>query len=286
MTTVVEGDLCDVCVPYDGLTENAVEIASKDEEGTPECTNEIYDTLQKIVHLWKREKISESYMALQVDNEPLQLIPYTKTESWFGRAWQQLQVLWRFTFGGWKLTPDRVKVLKETYADLDSLGAKTAEKVEQHAHCAFCQKKVIDSQLVLDGKRVQVLYNYAPIGLGGERLHFLIVSKRHCPTFHQLTKEEYQEAMELAQFVRERIQSHFKEEGKPIQKAYAYHKTGADAGQSVPHWHMHLVMTQNGAQEWLGKLTVLRNILIGSFKLSADALEHQRRKYTALLAGE
>ena len=55
------------------------------------------------------------------------------------RAWQQLQVLWRFTFEGWKLMPDRVKVLKETYSDLDSLGAKTTAKVEQHANCAFCR---------------------------------------------------------------------------------------------------------------------------------------------------
>ena len=268
----------DISFSNDGLTYSAVNVRGHGFEN--------FDTMQQLVQLWNKKGIAESYMALQVDNEPLQMVPYTKTESWFGRAWQQLQVLWCFTFGGWKLTPDRVKTLKETYSDLDSLGAKTTAKVEQHANCAFCQSKVIDSQLVLDGKRVQVLYNYAPIGLGGERLHFLIVAKRHCPAFHQLTKEEYQEALELTQFVQERIQSHFKEEGKPIQKVYAYHKTGADAGQSVPHWHMHLVMTQNGAQEWLSKLTVLRNILIGSFRLSAEALESQRRKYTTLLAGE
>lgn len=268
----------EISFPKDGLTYSAVNVRGHGFEN--------YDTLQKLVQLWNERGIAKSYMALQVDNEPLQMVPYTKTESWFGRAWQQLQVLWRFTFGGWKLTPDRVKTLKETYSDLDFLGAQTTAKVEQHANCAFCQSKVIDSQLVLDGKRMQVLYNYAPIGLGGERLHFLIVAKRHCPAFHQLTKEEYQEAMELSQFVQERLQGYFKEEGKPIQKVYAYHKTGADAGQSVPHWHMHLVMTQNGAQECLGKLTVLRNILIGSFKLSAEALGNQKRKYTTLLAGE
>ena len=114
----------------------------------------------------------------------------------------------------------------------------------------------------------------------------MIVSKRHCFAFHLLTEEEYREAMELTQRLQERVQNHFKGEGRPIQKVYAYHKTGEDAGQSVPHWHMHVVMTQNGAQEWLGKLTVLRNILIGSFRLSAETLENQRRKYTALLAGE
>lgn len=264
--------------PSNGLTQCAVNI--------PEHGIENFDTFKKLVQLWYKKGIAESYMVLQVNKGPLQAIPYTKTESWLGRVWQQLQVLCRFTFGGLGLSPDRIKYLEDAYSDLGPLNDESVTKIEEHAHCAFCERKVIDSQIVLNGNRVQVLYNYAPIGLGGERLHFLIVAKRHCPKFHQLTEEEYSEAMKLTQFVQEKVREHFNSEGNPIQKVYVYHKTGEDAGQSVPHWHMHLIMTQNGAQEWLGKLTVLRNILIGSFRLSAEALKNQKRKYTALLAGE
>ena len=45
---------------------------------------------------------------------------------------------------------------------------------------------------------------------------------------------------------------------------YLFHKTGIDAGQTVPHWHMHLIVTANKTQGFFGKLTVLKNMLFGS----------------------
>lgn len=254
--------------PEDALTEYAIELP-----------NASYETMQKVVSYWDIKGISESYMAIQTNDGPIQIAPYYKAHNVFQRMWQQLSVLMRFIFGGYKLTPERVEQLREVYKDFP-LG-RTAKKVEGCAQCAFCNQKVIDSQLVLDGERVQVLYNYAPIGMGGERLHFLVVAKRHCPRFDQLTKEEYEEAEKLTHFVQKRIQEHFEE--TPIRNTYVYHKTGQDSGQSVPHWHVHIVMTQNGAQEWWARLTVLRNILFGSFKLSPEELEKQRQKYYTIL---
>ncbi|MCB1109731.1 MAG: HIT family protein [Chlamydiia bacterium] len=253
----------EISFPKSGLTEYAVEVDATD-----------YNTMQKVVALWQQTGLSESYMMLQIDRNRVQMVPYTKTTSLVGRLWQQLQVLYRFTFGGWKLTSERVQQLKDYYSQIAN--QEVTEKVKVCARCAFCAPRVIDSQLVFEGKYVQILYNYAPIGLGGERLHFLIVTKRHCPTFSLLTQEEYEEANQLSLFLQEKVET-------PVRKMFSYHKTGEDAGQSVPHWHLHVVMTENAAQEWWGKLTVLRNILFGSFQLSAEMLEKQRQKYYTLL---
>ena len=50
------------------------------------------------------------------------------------------------------------------------------------------------------------------------------------------------------------------------------HKTGIDAGQSVKHWHLHVIFSTNTAQNFWGRITVIRNILFGSSPMKRDEL--------------
>jgi diadenosine tetraphosphate (Ap4A) HIT family hydrolase len=99
-----------------------------------------------------------------------------------------------------------------------------------------------------------VLTNYAPIVLGSS-LHFLIVPKEHRTGFFDLEESEYVEAMKFS----EKLIAYYSRNG--LRTAYLFDKTGAEAGQTVPHWHQHVVFTATKTQEILGKLRVFKNLL-------------------------
>jgi len=63
----------------------------------------------------------------------------------------------------------------------------------------------------------------------------------------------------------------YKENG--CHTAYLFDKAGAEAGQSVPHWHEHLIFTATKTQELFGKLIILKNMLIGSSPLPEKELQ-------------
>jgi diadenosine tetraphosphate (Ap4A) HIT family hydrolase len=131
----------------------------------------------------------------------------------------------------------------------------------------FCNPEIIQKQLVFEGSEVNVLYNYAPIGLGQEKLHFLIVPKIHRVGFSELSQTEYLEAMELSQ----KLINFYQKRNHPI--VYVFHKTGVEAGQTVPHWHQHIVFAETGAQEFFSKMAVLKNMMIGASPLSSEELK-------------
>jgi len=264
MTTLVEGSDCTISLPESGLSEYAVYFDSKSSEITKPYVDELYDGLQKIVDLWKEKNIATSYLVLGTEKwgkAAIQAAPFNEAKSWVYRAFQQLQVLYRFVFGDYLPTEDRAALFRRTYRDL-TLEKTNVEvsKIGRVSKCVFCENRVLDSQRVFEGKQVEVLYNYAPLGLGGERIHFLIVPKRHCKEFTELNKEEHKEAYLIANYVSEKLKLHYEKEGSKIQNVYTYHKSGLDAGQSGFHFHLHLVMTQNRADEFFGKLAVVRNI--------------------------
>ena len=54
--------------------------------------------------------------------------------------------------------------------------------------------------------------------------------------------------------------------------AYQYHKTGKLAGQTVAHWHEHLVFVLPSYDLW-GKLTVFFRMIVPPTPLSKEELE-------------
>jgi diadenosine tetraphosphate (Ap4A) HIT family hydrolase len=232
-----------------------------------------YLFMQRIAKCWKSSHLTDQHLVYgKIDEKPFnwEIIPYQKCHNFLGRAVQQLQVLWRTVFGGIKVSEEsgtsqarRYQVLLERTPEIPEPSA-----VLGSSNDSFCNDGTIDRQWVITGKKVNVLFNYAPIGFGGERLHFLVVPKMHRETFSEVTQEEYCESLALTT----KLIDHFSETRQNVKNAYLMHKTGIDAGQSVKHWHLHVIFSTNTAQNFWGRITVIRNILFGSSPLKRDEL--------------
>jgi len=242
--------------PQYGLVAGSQQIKHKTKEQLNSWTQ-----TDHVASLKKMKQLAQesSYMLISKPNSGRfnwEYVPYAPCSTPVGRIIQQLQVVWRLAFGG---------VATHTCA----LPAPAKPAPAHAPNDAFCTKSTIEKQWVITGKKVNVLFNYAPIGLGGkEKLHFLIVPKAHRARFTDVTQAEYSESMQLAT----KLVAHITKT-RSCSHAYLFHKTGQDAGQSVPHWHMHLIFAQTPMQDFFGKLQVVKNILLsGSSPMKSEQL--------------
>jgi diadenosine tetraphosphate (Ap4A) HIT family hydrolase len=229
-----------------------------------------YSLMHAIAGVWQKTKTDQYLVYGKIDTENFhwELVPYQKCYTYFGRVIQQIQVLWNVVFGGVAISKDESRNQVKAYSQkLEQLPIIQASEISVPSHDPFCQQATIERQWVIRENKVDVLFNYAPIGLGGERLHFLIVPKAHRATFSDVTQQEYLESIALTK----RLVTHFTDSRK-IKTVYLLHKTGVDAGQSVPHWHLHVVFSTNKAQDFWSKLTVFKNILLGSSPMNKNEL--------------
>lgn len=261
-----KGRNIEVQVPERPLANGSILVVPQN--STPSTLGEMYDTLQRIAQVWKANGIS-NYMIYSKTTEHgfsgWEIVPYQDTSF---RFLAQLKVLWNVAFGGFKVGASEIErdkklfsdsaIFTEEYTPLAPTGADTRD--------AFCNPAVIAPQLIYSGNEVDLLFNYAPIGIGKERLHFLLVPKKHRENFSQLTKSEYIEARQIAN----KLADFYKT--KNISTVYMFDKTGPLAGQTVPHWHQHLIFTATKTQEFVGKLTVLKNMIFGSSAMKSEAL--------------
>jgi|GEM_PF-3503417 len=265
-----------VIVPSKQLLNLSLQLTAPGRQSTSwsaENHAEAYLFMQRIVNCWETTQITDQYLVYgKIDEKPFnwEIVPYQKCHNFVGRAVQQLQVLWRTVFGGIKVSEasritqaTRYQVLLESTPEIPEPSTVTGRSND-----SFCNDDTIDRQWVITGKKVNVLFNYAPIGFGGERLHFLVVPKMHRETFTEVTQEEYCESLALTT----KLIEHFSETRKNVKNAYLMHKTGIDAGQSVKHWHLHVIFSTNTAQDFWGRITVIRNILFGSSPMKRDEL--------------
>lgn len=234
-----------------------------------------YHLMQRIAEVWTHNQLTDQYLIYgKIHSEPFkwEMVPYKKCRTVIGRVFQQLQVLWRTVFGGWVLTEamrkDQFHLFNKLACATPPSSAKASTMLPLKGEDAFCKDETIERQWVITGKKVNVLFNYAPIGFGGEKLHFLIVPKEHRETFPDVTQEEYCESLALTT----KLVDHFSATRKTIKNVYLLNKTGIDAGQSVKHWHLHVVFSTNARQDFWGKLTVVKNILFGSSPMKNEDL--------------
>ena len=280
--------------------ENPISTNVKFAEWRNENHEEAQYLIQKVVQAWQKKGITDYLIygkesANSTTGFSWEVVPYPKS---FFRFWKQFKVLLNTTFGG-AISPliVRQRAAKVILKDLDMFSASPREREQYNCNfikdCVFCPQpqaveavrtskctkitegflqlifrvpkvkpNAVDRQLVFEGRTINVLYNYAPIAIGEGKLHFLIVPKSHCSKFSDLTKIEYLEAMALSQ----KLINFYKI--KRYATAYLFDKSGKEAGQTVPHWHEHIVFTNTKTQEFFGKLTVLRNMIFGSWPLS------------------
>lgn len=218
------------------------------------------------------------------------------------RYWRQQQFASQFLIYGkiskneefkWEVVPQfecssRVTRLTQQWITLcgDSFPKKSNGRcdpdwiADEHEECElfsddpFCNNSMIEKQWVYEGESIYILYNYRPIEIGNDKLHFLVVPKKHRPTFYQLSEDEYQEALVTVQ----KLCNYFFQ-ARMIREVHLFHKSGIDAGQTVPHWHMHVVLTTSDLQTCLGKLSILRNMLFTPSPLADDELEEKVTQY-------
>ncbi len=243
-----------------------------------------FSLLHKVVQAWKERNIGDNYLVYgkcfsDKNSFSWEAVPcpFSSSTAFFG----QFLILWRLTWGGasqlsqeeisWKEAQQ--KLLQSTGQDKTLLPAKRHFGLDP-----FCNKKILDKQTVFEGKLVRVLYDHAPLALGEERLHFLVIPKEHAIFFHDLQEKEYVEMMEVAQKI---IRYFFK--NSSAKEAYLFHKNGKMAGQSVPHFHMHLVFTSGAVEEFLGKVSVLRKMLMGSSPMSLEELKKKVESFRLAL---
>jgi len=237
---------------------------------TPEHHKEAYQLIQKVVQVWKKQGISD-YLVYGKESKEApfvwEVVPYPKS-CW--SVWRQLQVLWRVSFGGTPVGLDEQQRVANNFLEEGEHLSPVKESQEKTPfHDAFCREEVIQKQLVHEGgEHAHVLYNYAPVVLDERKLHFLLVAKKHRETFADLSEGEYVESMQLSQ----KLIRFYEEKGYPT--AYLYHKSGVRAGQTIPHWHEHLIFVNTKIQEFVAKLRVLKGTLIcSSFPLSQKELQ-------------
>lgn len=263
-------------IPHEQILEDSLRVGipgQKFQDWSQQNHADSYGALQRIARVWKSNKITDQYL-IYGKTDPhgfhWEMIPYQKCHTLIGRIAQQILVLWRTTFGGIEISEATYKNQFEKYKFL--LG-QPSEPIQPSSTCnkgndAFCLESTIERQWVAIGKKVQVLFNYAPIGFGGERLHFLVVPKNHREAFTDVTQEEYCESLAMTA----KLVDYFTRTRKNIQNVYFLNKTGIDSGQTVKHWHLHVIFCTSSLQTFWGRITVLKNILLGSSPMKKEDL--------------
>jgi diadenosine tetraphosphate (Ap4A) HIT family hydrolase len=277
------------------LAEGALSLERRDR--TPLFTQwekddhrEAFYAAQVIVKLWKDHNVASNHMIYGREDstdynkgtyegtptKPFawEVVPFPDTEK---PLWNQSKVWWKLTFGASELTSEEKKRLfneycNDYYAFQESTKYQPA-KDDLIGTDAFCNPQVIEKQNIFDGKHVRLLYNYDPLGWGENKHHFLIVTKAHKEKFSDLSLEEYLEASEMAQ----KLISHYRIKGFPI--AALCHRTGKLAGQTVPHWHLHVVFASSKADEFMQQLQVLGRSFFGHHPISNEELYQKVTKY-------
>lgn len=272
----------ELCVPKCPLKSNSliVEAFTKISflDWTPSDHTQAYFLLENVASLWKTHGIHDFLIIgtippSQGEKYFWEILPYSKTSY---NLLEQLRVVWRLTFGSSCLSNQELESAKNRYQKFSSyfsLPYRAAASTLCMKEDPFCNPLIINKQLLYKGKTINVLYNYAPQGIGPEKLHFLLVTKEHRGGFPELTLEEYVEAQEIAS----KIIHYYHQKGFPI--AYLFHKTGKLAGQTVPHWHEHLIFAADQSSEFWGKLKLMGRMIFPASPLSDPELKKLVKKY-------
>lgn len=97
--------------------------------------------------------------------------------------------------------------------------------------CPFCNPDG-DRELIVESATAFAIYDKFPVNIG----HALIIPKRHCASFFDLTFKEQSACILMLNSVKEIVYHQFKPDGFNIGV-----NINEAAGQTVPHVHIHLI---------------------------------------------
>jgi diadenosine tetraphosphate (Ap4A) HIT family hydrolase len=105
------------------------------------------------------------------------------------------------------------------------------------AGCAFCDDKDVQARCIVRNQLVWAIPTNIPVVPG----HALVLPVRHVALFDDLTADEKEAIFEMMGKIKAALRKMFGSEGFNI----AWNE-GQIAGQSVPHFHIHIVPRKEG----------------------------------------
>jgi diadenosine tetraphosphate (Ap4A) HIT family hydrolase len=97
--------------------------------------------------------------------------------------------------------------------------------------CPFCSLH-LTNRIIFQNHTFQVVYDLYPISPG----HTLLIPKRHLSSFFELSNKEIEDFYSLLKIAHSKILGEFSPDGFNIGI-----NSGAAAGQTIPHLHIHLI---------------------------------------------
>lgn len=102
--------------------------------------------------------------------------------------------------------------------------------------CTFCIKEE-GREIIIENDIAYATYDKFPVSTG----HALIIPKRHCSNYFELTLEEQSSCWNLVNKVKEIIKERLHPDGFNVGI-----NIGEAAGQTIPHMHIHLIPRYQG----------------------------------------
>lgn len=139
--------------------------------------------------------------------------------------------------------------------------------------CPFCDKKIIESQAILEGEHCFALQSIRPANFG----QCLVIPKRHVLSIRELNQAE---ASDLILMVR-KISTILKEKLNPVGLNYGFNE-GKYAGQSIAHYHFHIMPRFEGDKDKLPEYHLFHRDPRTKSDLSDEKLKILVDKFRAL----
>jgi bis(5'-adenosyl)-triphosphatase len=130
----------------------------------------------------------------------------------------------------------------------------------------FGPHTITSNEIFFNSKHSFGLVNLKPIVPG----HVLVISRRVSPRFLDLSNEEAADLMESAHIICRQIEKVYKSQSLTLTI-----QDGLQAGQSVPHTHLHIIPRYEG--DWMNNDDIYP-ALQAKEKEMADGLSEEKRK--------
>jgi diadenosine tetraphosphate (Ap4A) HIT family hydrolase len=109
----------------------------------------------------------------------------------------------------------------------------------ENIDCPFCNQ-VSNRELIVESTTAYAIYDRYPVNVG----HALIIPKKHCADYFDLTLKEQNACIFVLNKVKEIVLKRFNPDGFNIGI-----NIGKNAGQTVNHVHIHLIPRYDGDVE-------------------------------------
>lgn len=288
-----------IFIPAKLIGPNNVRIETKTR--SDQAIHAAFEQAKKVIAIYKAMGLNDYLFVEKRKNSDALLgwtiVPYSRTAFLplpLDRFIKTLPTLFYFIFGGY--TPTRSE-RKQQYVNFfamaksvfteepkmvrTSISSNTTPSSSLSSKssvgnptCSFCKAEVVEKQLIKEQPTTQVLLDYAPV----LPTHLLITTKAHLERFSDLDMLNNV----MAQKTANALSNHYLTNGN--KSVYLFHKSGALAGQTVPHWHMHLIAAANKADEFWGKLQLFKNMLFPRAALSDNEKQKRQTAFTAELS--